>query len=92
MTDSIESYRYASDFAEILLEAGWEVRTQPILRLSEGEPPTGVILVMENPQAIPAWVNPLFKAIEGAGVKIEAQTAPQVVDNSPISLVIAYKP
>jgi hypothetical protein len=91
MTDSIESYKYASDFAEVLVESGWEVRLQPILRLSEGEPPTGLILVMENPQAVPDWVNPLFKAIEGAGVKIEAQTAPQLIDNAPISLVIAYK-
>jgi hypothetical protein len=91
MTDSRESYRYASDFAEVLIEAGWEVRMQPILRISEGEPPTGLILAMENPQAVPAWVNPLFRAIEGAGIKIEAQTAPQLVDNAPISLVIAYK-
>jgi len=91
MTDSTESHRYAVDFAEVLLESGWETRIQPILRLSEGAPPTGIILAMENPKAIPDFINPLFKAIEAAGVPIEAQTAPKLIHDEPITLVVGYK-
>lgn len=91
MLDSPETHRYALDFAEVLRDAGWDSRVQPILWIGDS-PITGVILAMENPQAIPPWVNPLFKAIETAGVKIEAQTVRQLVDGAPISLVVAYKP
>jgi hypothetical protein len=92
MTDSIESHRYAKDLEEVLTGAGWTTRIQPILRISEGEPPTGLILAMENPQAIPSYINPLFKALENAGVPIEAQTAPKLIHDEPITLVVAYKP
>jgi hypothetical protein len=92
MTDSIESHRYAKDFEEVLTEAGWTTKIQPILRISEGEPPTGLILAMENPQAIPSYINTLFKALENAGVPIEAQTAPKLIKDEPITLVVAYKP
>ena len=92
MTDSPETHRYAMDFEEVLKQVGWDCRMQPILRLSEGQPPTGVILAMENPLAVPDWVNPLAHALKKAGVKMEAQTVPQLVDNAPISLVVGYKP
>jgi len=92
MDGNAESYRYAADFVEVLEDAGWTSRVRPILRLSEGPPPTGVILAMENPQAIPEYVNPLFKAIKNAGVPVEAQTVNRLVENEPITLVIAFKP
>lgn len=91
MTDSTESHRYATDFDEVLREAGWTSRVQPILRLSEGPPPTGLILAMENPQAIPPYINPLFKALKNANVPAEAQTAPKLIQDEPITLVVGYK-
>ena len=92
MTNSPEAHRYAEDFDEVLRDVGWTSRVQPIVRLGEGPPPTGIILAMENPRAIPPYINPLFEAIRNAGVSIEAQTAPRLVENEPITLVVGFKP
>lgn len=92
MTDSTESHRCAKDLEEVLNEAGWTSRVQPILRISEGAPPTGLILAMENPQAIPPYINLLFKILENAQVPVEAQTAPKLIHDEPLTLVVGYKP
>jgi hypothetical protein len=92
MIGSTESHRYAKDLEEVLNEAGWTSRVQPILRISEGAPPTGLILAMENPQAIPSYVNLLFKTLENSRVPVEAQTAPKLIPDEPITLVVGYKP
>ncbi len=94
MATSPETNRYALDFDEVLRDAGWTSHIQAITWLPNtgAAPPTGLILAMENPRAIPPYINPLFKAIENAGVPVKAQTAPRLVQDESITLVVAFKP